>query len=137
MTKTTQRSGCLQLVNNKFTFDLRCDCGDRCELAPRKPKLSLSHMFLNFGLLPSGLNIQKAFYVQNLTHDEIEWRIVEVKYRIDSIPYMETCDAGNVEWNHGHLHNYLEVQDNSYKIIDKVRFESTSFKSNDTFCRDQ
>ncbi|CAG9862498.1 unnamed protein product [Phyllotreta striolata] len=65
-----------------------CDCA--CD-APvdLSTNMGFSCPVLNFGIVPSGLNVQKHFYIRNDRNFDQNWSILEVKYNLDSKPHME------------------------------------------------
>ncbi|CAH1969264.1 unnamed protein product [Acanthoscelides obtectus] len=94
-----------------------CAC-DPCE-HPWQPNLTIVPRYLNFGILPVGLNVEKEFYVQNLTDETMDWKVFEVRYNIDRVPYSEILHQGNCDFNCGQFTNMWEHAKIMYKIIDK------------------
>ncbi|KAJ8940552.1 hypothetical protein NQ318_003395 [Aromia moschata] len=74
------------------------------KVPPRQPKLKFSSPFLEFGILPVGLDVQKTFFVKNVDDGPVQWRIIEVKYNIDGKPHMEILREDNITCASGRIH---------------------------------
>ncbi|VEN53979.1 unnamed protein product [Callosobruchus maculatus] len=94
-----------------------CAC-DLCE-DPWHPSLSIVPQFLNFGILPTGLNVEKEFYVQNLRNEQVAWKIFEIRYNIDRVPYSEVLRQVNCEFNCGQFTKMWQNAKIMYRIVDK------------------
>lgn len=107
----------------KFNFALsfyRCDCS-KCDQTARKPKLSFSATILNFGILPTGLDIEKDFFIESLTEERAEWFIIELRYNIDTSPHAVMLDRPNVNHCSGCLCFKGQRRFLFYTISGKVR----------------
>nr|CAI5824907.1 unnamed protein product [Callosobruchus analis] len=94
-----------------------CAC-DPCE-HPWQPSLSIVPQFLNFGILPIGLNVEKEFYVQNLQDETVDWKIFEIRYNIDRVPYSEVLQKVNCRFNCGQFTKVWQHEKILYRIVDK------------------
>lgn len=45
-----------------------------------KQKLKISKPFINFGLVHRGVQVCQNFVIESMTNEEIEWRLVEVRW---------------------------------------------------------
>uniref|UniRef100_A0A6P7FE43 Uncharacterized protein LOC114329172 isoform X1 n=1 Tax=Diabrotica virgifera virgifera TaxID=50390 RepID=A0A6P7FE43_DIAVI len=86
--------------------ETRCLC-DESEQSPQcNQMMCFSDPVLNFGILPSGIDVQKEFEIINGSGQNLSWQIWEIKYDIDCQPHLQinkesdnlsetygTCDA--------------------------------------------
>ncbi|KAJ8984912.1 hypothetical protein NQ317_012158 [Molorchus minor] len=86
---------------------------------PRQPKLRFSCPFLEFGILPNGVNVEKNIVINNLNKGPIDWRIVEIKYNIDNVPHVEILEEKNISCTFGTFSTENEKKEIAYRIIDK------------------
>lgn len=85
-------------------------------------KLSFASSFVDFGILPLGVNISKEICIKNLTNDKIDWKVIEMKLNIDIPPYKNIIldKNDNISQTKGTLHYKLQLAEISYKITTKV-----------------
>lgn len=75
-----------------------------------------------------GVNVSKDIYVESLTDDPIQWKIVEIKINADFSPYSEILDeCENLSRSSGSFSFAHQLTKTSYKIIDKVKKNSVRF----------
>ncbi|CAH1156241.1 unnamed protein product [Phaedon cochleariae] len=103
-----------------------CDC--RTCAVPNHPisKLTFSEPFLNFGILPFGMNVQKNLQVQCLVQQKVDWRIAEIRYNIDSMPHSEVLSEDNLSCSSGTFQWRGQMQEISYNIIDRKPMSSVT-----------
>ncbi|CAG9829991.1 unnamed protein product [Diabrotica balteata] len=96
--------------------ETRCLCDEAEQSPQRKQKMYFSYPILNFGILPSGIDVQKEFYVINSSDQNLSWQIWEIKYDIDCQPYMQiNRESENLSEAYGTC-NACE----SYKLLYKI-----------------
>ncbi|KAJ8918572.1 hypothetical protein NQ315_013077, partial [Exocentrus adspersus] len=85
----------------------------------RASKMTFSYPFLEFGILPNDLQVEKEFVVKNLTIEPMKWKIVEVKYNIDTLPHMEVFKSGNISCDGGEFSCICQEQKIRYTVAKK------------------
>ncbi|KAF7287362.1 hypothetical protein GWI33_001720 [Rhynchophorus ferrugineus] len=88
------------------SFSDRCKkCKSCCCCKKRVPraKLSFSEQFLDFAVLPIGVDIKRDFYIINHSMQKLYWKIVEMRYNIDMQPYIHIIENPNISVREGIL----------------------------------
>lgn len=74
---------------------------------------------MDFGLLPIGIDVEKEFLIVNLSSEDLEWYIVELKYSIDHQPHLEVVRDNNLTTISGSLAPNQQ-QPIKYRIVNKA-----------------
>lgn len=73
---------------------------------------------MDFGLLPVGIEVEKEFLIFNLSSEDLEWYMIELKYSIDHPPHLEVVRENNLTTNSGSLASNQQ-QPIKYRIVKK------------------
>ncbi|XP_057667752.1 uncharacterized protein LOC130900858 isoform X2 [Diorhabda carinulata] len=80
----------------------KCLCDQTSASTKPKQRMAFSCPFINFSILPHGLEVQKEFYIRNDSEQTLSWKILEVKYNIDVPPHMEIMkEAQQLSFTYG------------------------------------
>ncbi|KAL1490685.1 hypothetical protein ABEB36_013340 [Hypothenemus hampei] len=94
-----------------------CQCGI-CLASTPLVDLKFNTCFLDFGLLPLGVNVEKDLQIINLSKQDLKWSVIELKYNIDIEPYTNILNELNITRNNG-LVKASSEELIKYKIVDK------------------
>lgn len=95
-----------------------CVC-DKCHQTPRTPKVIFTNSILSFGILPTGVNVKKEFFIESLTDEQVEWFIIELKYNLDSAPHAVILNKPNIDYNTGNFCSSHQKRSLFYEITTK------------------
>lgn len=70
-------------------------------------------------MLPVGIDVEKEFLINNLSSEDLNWYIIELKYTIDHPPHLEVERGNNLSTNCGFLAPNQQ-QPIKYRIVNKT-----------------